>query len=218
MATTPKTTDQADELVWGDVDPTIMERILKENWWVNALRGALGILFGVIALFFPVATILSLVLLFSAYMLVDGAFSIVGAIRAGSKGEQWGWLLTQGIVSLITGVLAFLWPGITALAFVMIIAAWAIVSGSLQLAAAFRIRRRERGRGWLIFSGIISILFGVLLVIAPLIGAIVLTWWVGAYVLVSSLLLLIVAFSVRSGSPRKKASQGAGSTAPRPTG
>jgi uncharacterized membrane protein HdeD (DUF308 family) len=97
-------------------------------------------------------------LLFSVYMLVDTAFSVAGAIRARSKGERWGWLLTQRIVSLITGVFAFMWPGITALPFAMIIAAWSIVSGAIQLAAAFRIRRRERGWELFMFSGIISIL------------------------------------------------------------
>jgi uncharacterized membrane protein HdeD (DUF308 family) len=207
--------DQTGEPGWGGVDPAVMERILRENWWVIALRGGVGIIFGIIALLFPVATILSLVLLFSAYMLVDTAFSITGAIRARSKGERWGWLLTRGIVSLITGVLAFLWPGITALAFVMIIAAWSIVSGAIQLAAAFRIRRRERGWGLLIFSGIISILFGALLVISPLTGEIVLTWWLGAYVLVSSILLLVVAFGIRS--PRREASESPGSAAPKST-
>jgi uncharacterized membrane protein HdeD (DUF308 family) len=215
MAITTRTTDHIEEPVWSGIDPAVMKRILQENWWVIALRGGLGIIFGVIALFFPVVTILSLVLLFSAWMLVDGAFSIAGSIRAGNRGEHWGWLLTQGIISLITGVLAFLWPGITALAFVLIIAAWSIVSGGIQLAAAFRIRRSERGWGWLIFGGIVSILFGILLVIAPLIGAIVLTWWLGAYVLVSSILLLIVAFSVRS--PKVQTSEGSGSAAPKPT-
>src|SRR5687768_10516185 len=101
MATGTKARDRLDELAWRSVDPAVMESILRENWWLIALRGVLGILFGIVALLFPIATILSLVLLFSAYMLVDGAISIVAAIRAGRRGERWGWLLANGILSLV---------------------------------------------------------------------------------------------------------------------
>ena len=205
MAIGTKAKDRLDELAWSSVDPAVMENILRENWWLIALRGILGIAFGIVALLFPIATILSLVLLFSAYMLVDGAFSIVAAIRAGRRGERWGWLLANGILSLVTGALAFLWPGITALAFVIIVAAWSVVWGSIQLVSAFRLRRRKTGKGWLIFGGVMSILFGILLTISPLIGAIVLTWWLGAFVFASSIVMLIVAFQSRSKGPKLEA-------------
>jgi len=218
MATPAKTTREPDEMSRGGRNPGSMQRILQENWWVIALRGILGIVFGLIALFLPGVTILSIVLVFSAYMLVDGAFSVAGAIRSRNKNEQWGWLLLNGVVSIITAVLAYLWPVITALAFVLLIAVWSIIGGAVQLAAGFRMNREERGRGWLIFGGILSILFGALLVISPLLGAIVLTWWLGAYILVSSILLLIIAFSVKSNAPRRDTGEGAGSTAPRRTG
>jgi uncharacterized membrane protein HdeD (DUF308 family) len=96
---------------------------LARNWWLIALRGALGVMFGLIALIMPVATILALVLLFSAYMLVDGVLAIYAAVRAARQRESWGLLVFQGIASLIAGVIAFLWPGITVLAFVLLIAA-----------------------------------------------------------------------------------------------
>ena len=180
-----------------DARSEAMSALLAQNWWLVALRGAVGILFGIVALLFPGSTMLSLVILFSAYMLVDGAFAIASAVRAARRHERWGWLTLEGIVNIITGVLAFLWPGLTILAFVLLIAAWAIVSGALMLAAAFRLKV-DHGRWWLVLGGVVSLVYGVLLVLAPLIGALVLTWWLGAYALVFGVVLLVLAFRLRS--------------------
>jgi uncharacterized membrane protein HdeD (DUF308 family) len=170
--------------------------LLAQNWWAIALRGVFAILFGLIALFVPGATILSLVLFFSAYMLVDGVFGIVSAVRAARKGERWGLLVLEGIADIAVGIIALLWPGLTAVAFVLLLAAWSIVSGGLMLGAAFRLSQAH-GRWWLALGGLVSIIFGVLLVIAPVIGAVVLTWWLGAYALVFGALLLAAAFKLR---------------------
>jgi len=169
---------------------------LRQNWWLIALRGLLGVIFGVVALIFPGATLLSFVLLFSAYMLVDGVFAIVAAVRAAREHARWGYLLLQGIASLATATIAFLWPGITVLAFILLIAAWSIVSGCLMLSAAFRIDERH-GRWWLAFGGILSLAYGVLLILAPLVGALVLTWWLGAFALIFGVALIILAFRLR---------------------
>jgi uncharacterized membrane protein HdeD (DUF308 family) len=174
-----------------------MSALLAQNWWLVALRGVVGILFGIVALVFPGSTMLSLVILFSAYMLVDGALAIASAVRAARRHERWGWLTLEGIANIITGILAFLWPGLTILAFVLLIAAWAIVSGALMLAAAFRLKV-DHGRWWLVLGGVVSLVYGVLLVVAPLIGALVLTWWLGAYALVFGVVLLVLAFRLRS--------------------
>lgn len=186
-----------------------MSAVLAQNWWLIALRGVVGILFGLIALFFPGSTMLSLVILFSAYMLVDGGFTIAVAVKAARRNERWGWLTLEGIASIATGILAFLWPGLTVLAFVLLIAAWAIVSGGFMLAAAFRLKV-DHGRWWLLLGGIVSIVFGVLLVVAPMIGAVVLTLWLGAYALVFGVVLLVLAFKLRShrdDHPRTAAAQ-----------
>ncbi len=185
--------------------------LLAQNWWAVALRGAFAILFGLIALLVPGATILSLVLFFSAYMLVDGVFGIVAAVRAARKGERWGLLVAEGLLNIAVGVIAFIWPGLTAIAFVLLLAAWSLVSGGLMLGAAFRLSR-EHGRWWLALGGIVSIIFGVLLVIAPIIGAVVLTWWLGIYALAFGIALLVLAFRLRArkdDTPRTAASQGA---------
>ena len=173
-----------------------LEAALARNWWAIAIRGVLGIVFGVIAFAWPGATLLSLVLLFSAYMLVDGVIGIVSAIGAARRGQRWGLLTFEGIVNILTGVAAFLWPGLTVLVFVTLIAAWAIISGALMLAAAFRLGA-DHGRWWLALGGIASIIFGALLIIAPLLGAVVLTWWIGAYAIVFGVMLLAAAFKLR---------------------
>ena len=171
--------------------------LLAQNWWAVALRGVFAILFGLIALFVTGATILSLVLFFSAYMLVDGVFGIIAAVRAARQGERWGLLVLEGILNIAVGVIAFLMPGLTVIAFVLLLAAWSLVSGGLMLGAAFRLSK-DHGRWWLALAGIVSIVFGVLLAIAPVIGAVVLTWWLGAYALAFGIALLVLAFRLRA--------------------
>ena len=187
-------------------DPRIaaMSAILAQNWWAIAIRGVCGIVFGLIALFLPGATILTLVLFFSAYMLVDGIFGIVAAVRAASHHQRWGLLVIEGVLNIAVGVIAFIWPGLTAVTFVLLIAAWAIVTGVLEIVAAVRLHP-EYGRWWLILSGVASVIFGVLLVVAPLAGVIVVTWWIGAFALIFGIMLLVLAFRLRarkdSGAP-----------------
>lgn len=166
-----------------------------QYWWLVALRGVLGIAFGIIALMMPVATILALLLVFCAYMLVDGGFALYAAYQAARQRKKWGLLVLQGLANLMAGVLALFWPGLTVLAFVLLLAAWAIVSGCLQIAAAFRV---NSGRWWLVLSGVVSLVYGALLVAAPLIGAVVLTWWMGAWAIVFGAFLIVAAFRLRS--------------------
>jgi uncharacterized membrane protein HdeD (DUF308 family) len=171
---------------------------LVQNWWLFTLRGVLGILFGCIALIFPGPTILSLVLFFSAYTLVDGVAGIISAVRAiRRKEDRWGLLIFEGLLNIAVGIAAFLWPGITVVAFVWLIAAWAIVSGGLMTAAGFRLNI-DHGRWWMVLGGLLSLAYGVLLIVTPLIGAIVLTWWLGAYALVFGVALVIFSFKLRS--------------------
>jgi uncharacterized membrane protein HdeD (DUF308 family) len=174
-----------------------MSAALAQNWWLIALRGVLAIIIGVIAFAAPVATMLSLVLLFSAYMLVDGVFAIVAAVRAARQHERWALLVLEGIVSIAVASIAVLWPGITIVAYVLLVAAWAIVTGALMLGAAFRLNL-DHGRWWLVLGGIASLIYGALLIIAPLIGALVLTWWFGAYALVFGVFMLVLAFRLRA--------------------
>ncbi|MFZ3210314.1 MAG: HdeD family acid-resistance protein [Terriglobales bacterium] len=175
----------------------LMIAVLAKNWWAIGMRGALGILFGLIALFLPGATMLSLVLVFAAYAFADGVFGIVSAVRAARAQERWGYLLLEGLVNIAVAAVAVLWPGITVVAFVFLVAFWAILTGVLELMAAFRLDVID-GRGWLIFGGVVSVLYGALLIVTPMIGAVVLTWWLGAYALVFGVSLVVLAFKLHA--------------------
>jgi uncharacterized membrane protein HdeD (DUF308 family) len=196
-----------------DVQSNAAGDLLAQNWWLFTLRGVLGIIFGLIALIFPGATILSLVIFFSAYMLVDGVFGIISAVRAiRRKEDRWGLLIFEGLLNIAVGIAAFLWPGLTVVAFVWLIAAWAIVSGGLMTAAGFRLNL-DHGRWWMVLGGLLSLAYGVLLIITPLIGAVVLTWWLGAYALVFGVALVIFSFKLRSRQQERASPTPVGTTA-----
>ncbi|MGZ5916359.1 MAG: HdeD family acid-resistance protein [Methyloceanibacter sp.] len=171
--------------------------VLAESWWAVGLRGILGIVFGLICLLTPGIAVGAFVLLFAAYMLVDGVFAIASGVRAARNSERWGLLLLEGIVDIAAGIVAILWPAITLVVLVWIIAIWAVVSGVLMLAAAFTLNH-EHGRWWLALGGIASLIFGILLIIEPLVGAVVLTMWIGAYAIVFGVILLVLAFRLHS--------------------
>ncbi len=194
---TIRTADPSRAFVPGEGHMQIAGSVLQRNWWAVAIRGVLGIVVGVIALLMPAATMLALVLLFAAYMVVDGIFAIVAAVRAAHRGDRWGFLVLEGIVSVAAGALAVLWPGLTVLAFVLLVAAWAIVSGCLLLMAAVRLDIGG-SHWWMILGGGASVVYGVLLIVAPLIGALVLTWWFGAYAIVFGIALLVLALRLRA--------------------
>lgn len=177
-----------------------MVAVLARNWWAIAIRGVLGILFGLVALFLPGATMLSLVLVFAAYTFVDGVFAITSAVRAASEHERWGLLVLEGLADIVVAGVAVFWPGITVVAFVLLVAFWALVTGGLMLWAAFRLDM-DSGRGWLALGGIASLVYGALLIVAPLIGALVLTWWLGAYALIFGVALLVLGFRLRARLP-----------------
>jgi uncharacterized membrane protein HdeD (DUF308 family) len=171
--------------------------VLAENWWAVAFRGLAAIIFGLLALFMPVATILSLLLFFAAFAIFNGIFGIVSAIRAATKSERWGSLLLEGLVSIAGGVIIVLWPGITVDALVILIAAWALLAGCFTVAAGLRLDI-DHGKWWLIFSGAAQVVFGALLILAPFLGAVVVTWWLGAFALVFGVAQFLLALKLRS--------------------
>ena len=174
-----------------------LSEVLAERWWAVGLRGILAIIFGLICLLTPGIALGAFVIVFAAYMFVDGVFAIISGIRAARSGENWGLLILEGVVDLAAGAIAVLWPAITLVVLVWIVAIWAIVSGALMLAAAFSLNL-DYGRWWLALGGIASTVFGILLVIEPLIGAVVLTLWIGAYALVFGVFLLVLGFQLHS--------------------
>jgi uncharacterized membrane protein HdeD (DUF308 family) len=168
----------------------------KWRWWAVALRGVAAVLFGILALLAPSAAFVFLVLLFGAYALVDGVLALYVASQRTTQPR--GAIVARGIVSIAAGIITLAWPGISALALLIVIGAWAIAAGALEIATAIRMRK-ELEHEWLLGTeGVLSILFGVALLISPLAGAIVLGLWVGAYALVLGVMLLTTAFQMRS--------------------
>jgi uncharacterized membrane protein HdeD (DUF308 family) len=174
-----------------------MFAMLARNWWAFVVRGLLAILFGLIALFMPGVTMLSLVLVFAAYVLADGVMAIISAIHAARQGERWSLLVLEGIVDIVVGAAAAALPGITVVVFVAMIAAWALITGSFMLAAAFELDA-DHGRWWLVLGGAASLVYGALLIVAPLMGALILTWWIGAYAIVFGIAMLVAAVKLRA--------------------
>jgi uncharacterized membrane protein HdeD (DUF308 family) len=165
-------------------------------WWLVVLRGICGILFGVVAVLAPGVTILSLVTVFAVYMLLDGIFGLISAVMAGQRGERWGPLVAESLFNFLVGVVMLLFPEITVLTFMLLIAAWAIVTGALMIGVAMNHRRD--GKWPLVIGGLVSVIFGIVLAVGPLIGAAVLTWWLGIYALIFGAALVAFGLKLRA--------------------
>jgi uncharacterized membrane protein HdeD (DUF308 family) len=177
-------------------------KIASGIWWSLALRGVLAILFGIVAFFYTGQTLLALVYVYGVFAVLSGLASLVTAVRAGEAHQRWGWLAASGLLGVAAGVVAFVWPGLTALAVVYLVAAWAIVTGVLEIAFALAMPV-TLAHPWLAgLSGLLSVVFGILLAIWPRSAAITLTWLVGIYAIANGVTLLYYAYllqAMRSG-------------------
>ena len=171
---------------------------LARNWWVVLLRGVAGIIFGLATFFAPEISLTALVLVFGAYAFLDGVLALISAIRRRGATDHWWLLVLEGVMGVAVGVLTFVWPDITALALLYLIAAWALVTGGLEIAAAIRLRKVITGEWLLVLTGIASVALGVLLILFPEPGALAVVLWIGAYALVSGVLLIALGIRLRS--------------------
>ncbi|WP_420831013.1 HdeD family acid-resistance protein [Nodularia sphaerocarpa] len=177
---------------------------LARNWWTVALRGAIAIIFGLAALFWPDITLTALVLIFAAFVLVSGVLLAAAAFRDGLTHTH-GWLmLLEGAIGIAIGIMAFIWPGITALVLLYLIAAWAIVTGVLEIIAAIQVRKEIENEWLLAIAGIASVLFGLLLILWPIAGALAILWIIAAYAIIFGILLLILAFRLRTWATERR--------------
>ena len=168
------------------------------DWRKLAVRGVAAVLFGVATLVWPRLSLTALVLLFGAYVLVDGAFTLAAVLTGApeTRAER-GWLAIEGIVSVLIGMITLIWPDITALALLYLIAFWAAVTGVLEIATAVRLRRQIRNEWLLSALGVLSIVFAAVLLISPVSGALAITWLIGWYALFSGALVLRLAYELR---------------------
>ena len=162
------------------------------------IRGVTGVAIGILALLWPGITIAVLVGVFGAYAIVDGITNLfLGLSRNSVSGRSWATAL-QGALGIVAGVLTFVWPAITALVLVAFIGAWAIVTGVLEIAAAIRLRKAITGEWLLAFSGVLSVLFGILIFAFPGAGAVSIAWILGAYTAASGMVLIALAIRLRT--------------------
>lgn len=170
-----------------------MLHALADNWWLILLKGICAIVFGLLALAWPGVTVMTLVLLYGAFALVEGVLALAAAIRGDTPAPRW-WLAAVGLIGIIAGALTFLWPGITALVLLFLIAAWAIATGIMEIVGAIRLRKEIDDEWLLIAAGALSVIFGVVLVVQPRVGAVALVTVIAAYAILYGILLSWFAF------------------------
>lgn len=179
------------------VQPQSILSAVTGNWWMLALRGALAVLFGLLALIAPISTLVVLVLFWGAFALVDGIFAIIAAFRVGSGGGRW-WLILEGVLGILAGVVTFIYPGLTALVLLYIIAFWALLIGATRIVTAIQLRREIQNEWLMILGGVLTVIFGLLLIVLPGVGLLSLTWLIGIWALIFGIALIILAFRVRN--------------------
>lgn len=176
---------------------TRLAALFADTWWLLLLRGLLAIAFGVLTWIQPGLSLVALVLVFGAYSLADGVLGVWAAFKGRKQDDHWWVLLIWGLASIVVGVLTLMVPGITTLVLLFYIAAWAMVTGAMQIVAAIRLRKEITGEWWLVLGGVLSVVFGVLLLAQPGAGALALLWLIATYAVLFGALMVFLAFKMR---------------------
>jgi uncharacterized membrane protein HdeD (DUF308 family) len=171
-----------------------MLHALARYWWALALRGFAAVVFGLLTFLLPGISLVTLVLLFGVYALVDGIFNVIASFQVVS--HHWA-LLIEGVIGIMAGIVTLLWPAITAIALLYVIAFWAIFTGIFEIIAGIRFRKAITNEWMLLLMGVLSLFFGVLILFAPGVGALAIILWIGAYALIFGIALLALAFRLR---------------------
>ena len=175
--------------------------LVKKNWGWIALRGLLAIVFGVLAIMRPGVTVSALVIVFGAYAFIDGSYLFIAAIAERKTEPNWVAFLFAGLAGIAVGITTLVMPGITALALLYYVAAWAMIRGTMEIIAAMRLRKFIKGEWVYVFAGALSIIFGAYLVVRPAMGTLLLMAWLGAYAVIFGIVLVVLAFQLRN-APR----------------
>lgn len=184
-----------------------MVHVLARNWWALLIRGIAAVIFGILAFVWPAPTLLAIGILFGAYAFVDGVFAIVAAVRAAQAHERWWPFVLEGIVGLAIAAITVYDVGITLVALYLTIAAWAFITGILEIAAAIQLRKTIANEWLLILAGLCSILFGVLMIWHPMAAALAIIWIIAAYAIVFGIIMIALAFRLRGHAPAAPATQ-----------
>jgi uncharacterized membrane protein HdeD (DUF308 family) len=163
------------------------------------VRAALTLVFGIIALVSPGIAVLALIYVFGFYAVLEGVAAISFAIRARAALPHWGWMVAEGTISVLAGLVALLWPGQTALTLLFLVAIWAIALGVAQIAEAFVARRRVDGTwGWALAGGVLNVLFGAVLLVWPGSGILTLLWLIGVFAIAVGVTGIVRALRLRA--------------------
>jgi uncharacterized membrane protein HdeD (DUF308 family) len=174
-----------------------MLKMMTGKWWVLLVRGIAAILFGLAAMVWPGLTIGALIIMFGAFAIVDGVGALFAAFAHRGEAQYWWATALEGVVGIVLGILVMVWPGISAIALLFWIAAWAIVTGVFEVVSAIQLRKEISGEFWLILSGLLSILFGIFAFIRPGAGALAVIWVIAIYAIVFGITLIMLSFKVR---------------------
>ena len=178
------------------LDPDAGAARIANLWWAMALRGVGAIILGMLAILWPAITLIILVLIFAGYCVVDAVFSIVLAVRGARRHEPWWWLALHALAALAAATVALLFPDLTMIAFVVMLIAWALLTGVFSIAAAFRLDGAH-GRWWLVASSVVSLILAALLIAFPGVSLFTLTWMIAFQAMLAGSLLLGLAFRLR---------------------
>jgi uncharacterized membrane protein HdeD (DUF308 family) len=171
----------------------------RQYWWVPLIWGIVGVLFGLMTLFWPGRTLFILIYLFGIFLIVDGIMAAVTAFQERELSSAWWVLLAAGIIGIILGIAILVWPRITALVLLYLVAMWAIITGIFEVAAGFGMQRPE-SRGWgIVVAGILSIILGIVLfAVSPVVGLLSIAWVIGLYAIIYGIVLIARSFQLRS--------------------
>ena len=174
-----------------------MSLVHTRNWWAFLIRGIAAIIFGLLAIFFTRTALFALVLFFGAYALIDGIFAIIGAVRRIEEHERWGILMLEGVIGIIIGIITFFVPGVTLIFLAYLIGIWALLTGISEIVEAIRLREVIRNEWLLILSGVLSVIFGIIMLIVPGAGLLAVTLIIGVYAIIFGIVEIGLAFRLR---------------------
>jgi uncharacterized membrane protein HdeD (DUF308 family) len=190
--------------------------ILAQNWWALMVRGFLALAFGIVAWVWPGMTLLVLAVLFGAYAFADGVFALVSAVRQARRHERWWPVAVEGILGMAAGVVVFFVPMAAAITLLVVVAAWALSTGVLEIVAAIRLRKQIKGEWLLALSGVFSVVFGVLLIMRPTAGMVALVWLMGAYAVAYGAIMVALSIRLRRSLGKVEQPTTIGGTTPQP--